>query len=57
MDAPTEGEHKGLLRNTQSMGGETFGVGCPGSGGASPAVPAHGEHHSEKHKAEESIAH
>lgn len=38
-------------------GGETFGVGCPGSGGASPAVPAHGEHHSEKHKAEESIAH
>lgn len=56
MDAPTEGEHKGLLRNTQSMGWKTFGVGCPASVGASPAVAARGEHLS-KHKAEESITH
>lgn len=29
---------------------------CPGSGGASPTVSAHGEHHAERHKADESTA-
>lgn len=50
VDAPSEGEHKGLLRSTQRMGWVTFGVGCPGSGGASPTVPASGEHRTEKQK-------
>lgn len=40
MDAPAEGEHKGLLKSTQSTGWVTFGVGCPGLGGASPTAPA-----------------
>lgn len=43
MDAPTEGEQVGLLRSMQSMGWVTFGVGWPGSGGASPAAPTYGQ--------------